>query len=137
MGPFPFRLVSAEARRHSLGCMSRNFARLVFALTLGFFAVFFLWPILQVLKGGFIDADGRLTFAYLASLLTDPIYLGGLANSFLLALTTTLFALLIAVPLALVTDRFVFPAKGLLGSLVLVPMILPPFVGAIGIKQIL
>ena len=117
--------------------MSRNFARLIFALTLGFFAVFFLWPILQVLKGGFIDANGRLTVAYLASLLTDPIYLGGLANSFLLALTTTLFALGIAVPLALVTDRYVFPGKGLLGSLVLVPMILPPFVGAIGIKQIL
>ncbi len=27
-------------------------------------------------KGGFIDADGRLTFAFLRTLLTDPIYLG-------------------------------------------------------------
>ena len=117
--------------------MSQNFARSVFALTLLFFGAFFLWPILQVLKGGFIDADGRLTFAYLGSLLTDPIYLGALANSCLLALTTTCFALLIAVPLALISDRFLFPAKGLLGSLILVPMILPPFVGAIGLRQIL
>ncbi len=117
--------------------MSKNFARLVFGFTLLFFCAFFVWPILQILKGGFIDADGRLTFAYLASLVTDPIYLGGLANSFLLALTTTSFALLLALPLAFVTDRFLFPAKGLLGSLILVPMILPPFVGAIGLKQIL
>lgn len=117
--------------------MSKSFARLVFALTLVFFAAFFLWPILQILKGGFVDADGRLTFAYLAELLGDPIYLGGLANSFLLALTTTTFALLIALPLAFVSDRFLFPGKNLLGSLILVPMILPPFVGAIGIKQIL
>ena len=117
--------------------MPKNFARLVFALTLVFFCAFFLWPVLQILKGGFIDADGKLTFAYLASLLSDPIYLGGLANSFLLALTTTVFALLIALPLAFITDRFVFPGKGFLGSLILVPMILPPFVGAIGIKQIL
>jgi iron(III) transport system permease protein len=117
--------------------MSKNFARLVFLLTLLFFAAFFLWPILQILKGGFLDADGRLTFAYLGSLLTDPIYLGGLANSFLLALTTTTFALLIALPLAFVSDRFLYPGKGLLSSLILVPMILPPFVGAIGIKQIL
>ena len=65
--------------------MSRNFARLVFVSTLLFFCAFFLWPILQILKGGFIDANGRLTFAYLGSLLTDPIYLGGLANSFRLA----------------------------------------------------
>jgi iron(III) transport system permease protein len=117
--------------------MSQNFARLVFAVTLVFFGAFFLWPILQILKGGFVDADGRLTFAYLISLLGDPIYLGGLANSFLLALTTTTFALLIALPLAFVSDRFLFPLKGFLGSFILVPMILPPFVGAIGIKQIL
>jgi iron(III) transport system permease protein len=117
--------------------MSKNFARSVFALTLLFFCAFFIWPILQILKGGFIDADGKLTFAYLGSLLTDPIYLGGLVNSFLLATTTTVFALLIALPLAFATDRFVFPGKGFLGSIILVPMILPPFVGAIGIKQIL
>jgi iron(III) transport system permease protein len=117
--------------------MSKNFARLVFALTVVFFCAFFLWPVLQILKGGFIDADGKLTFAYLASLLSDPLYLGGLANSFLLALTTTVIALLIALPLAFITDRFVFPGKGFLGSIILVPMILPPFVGAIGIKQIL
>ena len=122
---------------HVIPCMPKNFARSVFALTLLFFCAFFLWPILQILKGGFIDADGRLTFAYLGSLLTDPLYLGGLANSFLLATTTTVFALLIALPLAFISDRFLFPAKGFLGSLILVPMILPPFVGAIGIKQIL
>ena len=122
---------------HVNSCMPKNFARLVFAFTLLFFCAFFIWPVLQILKGGFIDADGKLTFAYLAALLVDPIYLGGLANSFLLALTTTAFALLIAMPLAFVTDRFVFPGKGFLGSIILVPMILPPFVGAIGIKQIL
>jgi iron(III) transport system permease protein len=117
--------------------MSKNFARSVFALTLVFFCAFFLWPVLQILKGGFIDADGKLTFAYLATLLADPLYTSALGNSFLLALTTTVFALLIALPLAFITDRFVCPAKGFLSSIILVPMILPPFVGAIGIKQIL
>ena len=53
-----------------------------------------------------------------------------------LACATTTLALLIALPLAVVSDRLLFPGKNLLGSLVLVPMILPPFVGAIGIKQI-
>jgi len=117
--------------------MPKNFARFVFGITIVFFCAFFLWPVLQILKGGFIDADGKLTFAYLTSLLSDRLYLGALANSFSLAFTTTLFALLIALPLAFITDRFVFPGKGFLGSIILVPMILPPFVGAIGIKQIL
>jgi iron(III) transport system permease protein len=116
--------------------MSRTSARLVFLITAAFFAVFFLWPVLQILKGGFIDADGRITFAFLKTLLTDPLYLVDLRNSFLLACAGTTMALLIALPLAVISDRFLFPLKGFLNSAVLVPMILPPFVGAIGIKQI-
>ncbi|MBS0633519.1 MAG: iron ABC transporter permease [Verrucomicrobia bacterium] len=116
--------------------MSPTFARSVFALTAVFFAAFFVWPIVQILQGGFVDADGHVTFSYLTTLLADPTYLGGLRNSFLLATATTTLALLIALPLAVLSDRFTFPGKGLLGSLVLIPMILPPFVGAIGIKQI-
>jgi iron(III) transport system permease protein len=116
--------------------MSRTSARLVFLLTAAFFAAFFLWPILQILKGGFIDADGRLTFAFLRTLLSDPIYLIALRNSFLLACAGTALAFAIALPLAFISDRFVFPLKGLLNSAVLIPMILPPFVGAIGIKQV-
>ncbi|HEY5814704.1 MAG TPA: iron ABC transporter permease, partial [Terrimicrobiaceae bacterium] len=45
-------------------------------------------------------------------------------------------AIFIAFPLAVVSDRYLFPGKGILTGLILVPMILPPFVGAIGIKQI-
>ncbi len=116
--------------------MSQSVARIVFVITALFFAAFFLWPILQILKGGFIDADGELTFQYFIALLADPLYREGLTNSFLLACATTGLALLIAVPLAFISDRFVFPAKSALSSLVLIPMILPPFVGAIGIKQI-
>ena len=73
--------------------MSNSLARSVFALTAVFFAVFFLWPIFQILKGGFIDADGRFTIAYLGALLSDPLYLGALRNSFLLACAGTGLAL--------------------------------------------
>lgn len=116
--------------------MSQSFARLVFIFTTLFFGAFFIWPIVQILKGGFVDADGHLTFAYVTALLANPVYLGGIGNSLLLACATTGLAFLIALPLAFIGDRFLFPGKSLLGSLVLIPMILPPFVGAIGIKQI-
>ena len=116
--------------------MSRGLAYSVFALTSLFFACFFVWPILQILKGGFLDADGELTFAYVIAVLADPVYLQGLGNSFLIAVNTTSLAIAIGLPLAFLSDRFNFPGKVALSSLVLVPMILPPFVGAIGIKQI-
>src|SRR5688572_2254495 len=132
----PFPLAAPVLKLAHLAAMSQSFARVVFVFTALFIASFFIWPVIQILKGGFIDADGTLTFGYLGALLADPVYLGGLRNSFLLACAATTLALLISLPLAVVTDRFQFPGKILLGSLVLVPMILPPFVGAIGIKQI-
>lgn len=117
--------------------MSQRLARTVLVLMLAFFGAFFFWPLAQVLRGGFVDTAGRPTLAFVTALLSDPLYLGALANSALLALATTLAAFALGLPLAVLADRFRFPGKALLGSLVLVPLILPPFVGAIGIKHIL
>jgi iron(III) transport system permease protein len=116
--------------------MSQTFARSVFGLTLLFFAAFFFWPIFQILRGGFIDADGHFTLRTFTALLADPLYREGLLNSLGLGLATTVIAFSIGLPLAFISDRFQFPGKAALASVVLVPMILPPFVGAIGIKQI-
>lgn len=116
--------------------MSQTFARSVFIFTLLFFAAFFFWPIFQILRGGFIDADGDFTLRTFGALLADPLYREGLRNSFFLGLATTALCFAIGLPLAFLSDRFEFPGKAALASVVLVPMILPPFVGAIGIKQI-
>ena len=117
--------------------MSNHLARIVFTLTAGFFALFFLWPIAETVRGAFVGADGRFTIDYIAEVFRNPLYLEGLWNSFRIGVFSTLLACLLAMPLAWMSDRFVFPGKPLLGALVLVPMIMPPFVGAIGVKQIL
>ena len=61
----------------------------------------------------------------------------GLWNAFFLAVCTIILTGLIAIPLAFLTDRYEFPGKQALSGLLLVPMILPPFVGAIGVRAIL
>ncbi len=117
--------------------MSNQFAKLVFALTAVFFALFFLWPIAETVRGAFVGSDGRFTLDYITEVFRNPLYLEGLWNSLRIGIFSTLLAALIAMPLAWMSDRFNFPGKPLLGALVLVPMIMPPFVGAIGVKQIL
>ena len=67
----------------------------------------------------------------------NELYREGLWNSFIIAVWTTLGALCLALPLAVCYVRFAFPGRALLNSLVLMPLILPPFVGAIGIKTML
>jgi iron(III) transport system permease protein len=117
--------------------MSRRLAIVVFAVTSAFFACFFLWPILQTIRGAFAGPDGGFTVAYVAEVFRNPIYLEGLWNAFRIATAVTILCTFIAVPLAFLSDRFLFPGRSLLTALILVPMILPPFVGAIGVKQIL
>lgn len=115
--------------------MSRSLAAAVYFVLTAFFAAFLAWPIWQVLKGGFWDADG-FTFQYILEVFRNPIYLEGLRNAFGIAIFSTILSVLIALPLAFVVDRYVFFGRKWLMALILLPIMLPPFVGAIGVKQI-
>jgi iron(III) transport system permease protein len=116
--------------------MSRPLSIFVYLFTAAFFGCFLLWPIGQTVSGAFFGADGKFTVDYFGEVFRNPIYVEGLWNSLLMGLGSTTLAVLIAVPLAFLSDRFEFPGKKWFSSLILVPMILPPFVGAIGVKQI-
>ena len=100
------------------------------------FGVTFLLPLGTVVSGGFF-VGGKFTLRYLIGVFENPVYAEGLLNSVKIAVGTTLLVVLIAVPLAWLGNRFEFAGKKLLSGLVLVPMVLPPFVGAIGFQQIL
>src|ERR1700749_4605578 len=60
----------------------------------------------------------------------------GAINSAVIAALVTVCCVMITVPLALLNRRYEFPGKGLFASLLLVPLVLTPFVGAIGIRFI-
>lgn len=99
--------------------------------------MFFLYPIWNTVREAFVDADGDFTLGYVGAVFQNPIYLEGLVNAFKMGLFSTILSLLIALPLALIANRYRFPGKDVLTSLLLVPMILPPFVGALGVRQFL
>ena len=103
---------------------------------LGFFGVFLFYPVSLLLKGAFV-AEGKFGFQYFGILFSSPLQREALRNSFLIAALTTLFTTLLSLPLAHVVTAFNFRGKGLLQILLLVPMIMPPFVGAIGLRQLL
>ncbi len=70
-------------------------------------------------------------------LVADPVSRSWIGNSLALGFVVTVMAFVIALPMAFFTARRDFPLKGLLGALVLVPLVLPPFVGAIGMQRML
>ena len=97
-----------------------------------------VWPMAKMLQRGFFDpSNGQFTWDYLLRAVNGPMTRLGLINALLIAVATTGAVIAIAVPLALIADRYRFAGKTLLTGLLMVPMILPPFVGAIGLRQIL
>lgn len=117
--------------------MKRGTAILMMVAVTAVFAVFFVWPAAGVVGEAFRGADGGFTLRHLVEVLRIPVYVEGLRTSFLLGIASTLVTLAIAFPLALLGHRYDFAGRGLLGCLMLVPLVLPPFVGAVGIKQVL
>lgn len=103
----------------------------------GFFAVFFLWPIWRILARGFVSRDGRFTFEYVELIFQDPQLVRGMINAIAIAVVVTVLCFLMALPLGVLSVRYEFPGRGLLGGLMLAPLVLPPFVGAIGVRLLL
>ena len=99
--------------------------------------VVLLWPIYSVVREGFID-EGQWSLYWFEQVFdADTGYRSHLLNSLWLALAVTLLCLALSVPLALIAESFRFYGKPVWLSLLLVPLILPPFVGALGLKGLL
>ena len=120
--------------------MSRVGRYAAFAVVLLLFGVFLIWPVWTVISTGLgLTTPGvklASVGAYLAAVFQDQQFRMGAINSALIAALVTVCCVAISVPLALLNRRYEFPGKNLLASLLLVPLVLPPFVGAIGIRFI-
>jgi iron(III) transport system permease protein len=124
--------VTSWLRRYDLN--AANTAVLVFLWL--FFIAFMLYPLGYVFSNAFFTAEG-FSLVFFKLMLSSPNYVTILANSINLGLIVTLLTTLLSLPLAFLLVRYDFAGKGLLNGLILVPMVLPPFVGAIGMRQLL
>lgn len=105
-------------------------------LLIGLLAVLMLYPLLASAGSAFTDR-GRLTTVWFASALRNATFRGQLLNSLALAAVVTILCNVIAFPLALVGQHFDFRGKLFWSMAVLVPLVLPPFVGAVGMRRLL
>jgi molybdate transport system permease protein len=75
----------------------------------------------------------RVAWGDFLGLVTSDSALTALSLSLRTSLTSTLLCVLLGVPMALVLARTDFPGQGLVRSLVLLPLVLPPVVGGIAL----
>lgn len=112
-----------------------NQRALTIVAVLLFFVGAMLYPLSYVLTQAFL-VNGNFSLHYFRLMLSSDIFRDVLFNSMNLAIGVTIASTIIAYPLALLMSRFSLPARGILHALLLLPLVSPPFVGALGIRQI-
>lgn len=137
--------MSAQAEEYTPALMFGRYTGRVWqysllVLVLGFLVLFLLYPIALTIRGGFADdvATGEgWTLRHVALVFRDPVLVQGLVNALKIAVATTTLSMVLALPLAFLSAKYRYPGKMFWNALVLVPLILPPFVGAIGARAIM
>ena len=109
---------------------------LAFGLIAAFLMAFLIVPIGLVIYTAFVDENNRLTLGHFANFFGQTVFVESFLNSLWVSLASVAVATLIAVPLAYLTVRFEFRGALLIQTLGVLPLIMPPFVGAVAMQLI-
>lgn len=105
-------------------------------LVLGFLGLFLAVPVGTVFYSAFVNADGSFTLGHFGAFFGLPLMQEAFFNSLYVAGWSALLASLIAIPLAYFTVRFEFRGALIIQTLGVLPLIMPPFVGAVAMQLI-
>ncbi|MEK7817331.1 MAG: iron ABC transporter permease, partial [Actinomycetota bacterium] len=100
----------------------------------GVLFLFLVLPIGRVVFVAFSDGAGGFTLAHFLAFFQRGLFREAFYNSFYVAGISVVLASALAVPLAYLTVRFRFRGTLLLQTLGVLPLLMPPFVGAIALQ---
>ena len=108
-----------------------DFWTLVLVLTVVVLGLLLAWPLSSIFTASFIDNTTREpTLGNYARVLGQPYFQAALGNSLIVGVGGMLGAMLLGIPLAALTTRFVIVGRDLLATLAVLALVSPPFIGA-------
>ncbi len=100
-----------------------------------FLLIFLAVPVLKVIFVAFQDpSTGAFTFINFVDFFNTSLFQESFFNSFYVSAMSVLLASIISIPLAYFTTRFNFGGALIIQTLGIVPLIMPPFVGAVAMQ---
>ena len=96
-------------------------------------SIFILFPVFSVVFNAFIEPSGRVGLQNFVNLIATPSYRRGLINSVITASLTLTTTTAIGVPVAYIMTRYIFRGKKIFTLLTILPLMIPPFVGALAL----
>ncbi|HWL73213.1 MAG TPA: ABC transporter permease subunit, partial [Burkholderiaceae bacterium] len=107
------------------------------AILLAILTAFILYPVLRVLWISVTDDQSHLTLIHFGNFFRRPLFREALWNTLWSGFLVVIFSALLALPLAYVLARYEFRGKLLLQTAATLPLVIPPFVGAVALQLIL
>src|SRR5262249_17624952 len=101
-----------------------------------FLVAFLIVPILRVILVAFTDPDGTFTLVHFGDFLRTALLREAFWNSIYVGVMTVALASLIAAPLAAILARYRFRGAALIHTLGVIPLVMPPFVGAVAMQLV-
>jgi iron(III) transport system permease protein len=102
-----------------------------------FLLLFFVIPVVQVIFVAFMDATtGEFTLLNFKDFFNTALFRESFWNSLYVGVMAVLIASAFSMPLAYFTSRFEFKGTVIIQSLGIIPLIMPPFVGAVAMLML-
>lgn len=116
--------------------LSATPGQIALALAIACFLLFFLvLPVATVLYVAFTEkGTGSFTLVNFYDFARTELFMRSLWNSFYVSAMSVVWASVLALPLAYLTTRFAFRGAALVQTLGFLPLIMPPFVGAVAMQ---
>lgn len=116
--------------------LSATPGQIALALAIACFLLFFLvLPVATVLYVAFTEkGTGEFTLVNFYDFARTELFMRSLWNSFYVSAMSVIWASVLALPLAYLTTRFAFRGAALVQTLGFLPLIMPPFVGAVAMQ---
>src|SRR5699024_6639165 len=90
-----------------------------------------IYPMYKTFTQSVLDQEGALSFSNYLNFFSTEANLESLTNSVFISVVSVITCAIVGVTMAFLLNRYEFPGRKVLSVLVLVPMALPPLIGAI------
>ncbi len=114
-----------------------KFSLSLVAIAVIMLSVFVLLPVFTVVLNAFEEPNGEVGLKNFVNLIATPSYRRGLVNSIITASLTLVTTSAIGIPVAYMMTRYVFRGKKVFSLLTILPLMIPPFVGALALVGML
>lgn len=109
---------------------------LIFLLLFALLFLFILYPLIRILHVAFTEGS-RFSFTHFINFFERALFKESFLNSLMAGLMAVFFGSLISLPLAFFTIKYDFKGRTLIQTLGVLPLVLPPYVGAVALQLIL